>query len=126
MPKTAFQKAEVRYKIQTRVSKELTPAKSNQAKHIFLEPISGAQLFFSSQSQWSISSILVVWSRDELESRIKNELIARCKRKRMVYAKDYYIFISWLPEGSRSYAISVTVDHKFWPDLTCVIGRDND
>ena len=47
MPKIAIQKAEVRYEIQTRVSKELTPAKSNQAKHIFLEPIRSAQLFFS-------------------------------------------------------------------------------
>ena len=43
---------------------------------------------------WSILPIFVDWSQDELEPLNKNELVARCKRKRMVPGNDYYRFIS--------------------------------
>ena len=61
------------------------------------------------------------WSQYELEPQNKEELIARCKRNRMLPENDYFIFISWLPEGSRSYAVSA--GYKFCPDLAFVIDR---
>ena len=36
---------------------------------------------------------------------------------------DYFMLMT-APEGSWFYVI--TVGHKFWPDLTCVIDQDND
>ena len=50
----------------------------------FSKPISSAQFSSSSQSQWSIWPILVEWPLDALESRNKNERVARSVWKRMV------------------------------------------
>ena len=44
----------------------------------------------------------------------------------MLPKNNYFRFTSWLPEGSRFYAITGTVGHKFLPDLTSVIDWDDD
>ena len=71
----------------------------------FLEPISRAQLLFTSQSQW-VSPTFVDWFQNELDLQNKNELIAH-KRKWMAPENNYVRFISLLSEGSRFYIITV-------------------
>ena len=116
-------------KIQRSLSEELAPAidwlGQNMCKSskniIFWNPPVAFDYGPSSQSQWSILPMNVDWCLDELEPWNKNELIARYKRKRLVPQNDYFIFSSWLPEGSRLYPIKA--GHKFWPDVTCVIDQ---
>ena len=68
--------------------------KSSKKYHFLWNPSEALDYcFFSSQSPLSISPIFVDRSQDELEPR-KNELITRCKTKRMVPENDYFGFIS--------------------------------
>ena len=118
---------EVHYKIQTLLGRVYTCYRLIRTKYVqfkekifFLwNPSVALDYCFSSLSQWSILPIFLDWSQDDLELQDKNELIARCNRKWMVPGNDYFIFISWLPEGSRFYTI--TAGFKLWPDLACVI-----
>ena len=140
---------EVRYKMQTHMSKEFTHAIDWLGQHmpkscikisLFLEPSVALDYCFFHLITMENFTQFVDWSQEELEPWNKNELISRCKRKRMAPKNEYFRFISWLPDVSRFYAITVTgvsllstkiqklchYCHNFWPDLTCVIDRDND
>ena len=95
---------------------------SSKKARFFQEPISSAQLLFSSQLQWSISHISVDCSQYELELQNK-KLIDHCKRKRMVPENDFHIhFIAaWRFQIICHYLLLQLATRL---GLTCVIDQD--